>query len=390
MEDQQNNKNIAVLSCLSIVMIFVSFTAGILGSYIGNQLLTITGAPGTQDAIEQQRLVISESSVIDVVDQNDEAVVSVIVTRELTRLERQLAQRFGSEDNGSETVGSGSGFIVSEDGMIITNRHVVNDSSANYTVILNDGTEYAAEVLARDTVLDIAVIKIDPEDRELTVVQLGDSELLRVGQHVIAIGNSLGQFSGSVSYGIVSGLSRSIVASDGLGRNQERLDGVIQTDASINPGNSGGPLFDLAGNVVGVNVAVARDAENIGFAIPINVVKRIIDDVMEFGEIRRPYLGVRYRTVTDAVQQELELSENYGALVVAGPEGEPAVIEGSPAAEAGFKEGDHILSVNGKDISETHSLQKAIQDQKVGDTVEIEFIRDGELQFTQVTLQLAQ
>ncbi len=374
---------------MSIFLIIISFASGIAGSYLGSRIFTTenqqpTNFSGTNVSIDE------DSAVIDVVKQNQDAVVSIVITRELTEYQKNLRERFGGSTEGTQTLGEGSGFIISADGLVVTNRHVVSDEEADYTVLFSDGTETKAEVLARDTVLDIAIIKIDPEDRDLSVVTTGTSAGLEVGQRVVAIGNSLGQFSGTVSYGIVSGLSRSIIASDTNGSNAERLEGVIQTDASINPGNSGGPLFDIQGNVIGVNVAVAQNAENIGFAIPIDTVQRIINDVLEFGEIRRPYLGVRFQTVTPIIQDELNLKEDFGALIVSSEGQDDAIVEGSPADKAGLQEGDHILRIDSEPISIENPLQTVIQNKQVGDEVEVEFLRDGKVQNIVVTLELSE
>ncbi len=387
--NQTAPKILALFSCMSIFLIIISFASGIAGSYLGSRIFTTenqqpTNFSGTNVSIDE------DSAVIDVVKQNQDAVVSIVITRELTEYQKNLRERFGGSTEGTQTLGEGSGFIISADGLVVTNRHVVSDEEADYTVLFSDGTETKAEVLARDTVLDIAIIKIDPEDRDLSVVTTGTSAGLEVGQRVVAIGNSLGQFSGTVSYGIVSGLSRSIIASDTNGSNAERLEGVIQTDASINPGNSGGPLFDIQGNVIGVNVAVAQNAENIGFAIPIDTVQRIINDVLEFGEIRRPYLGVRFQTVTPIIQDELNLKEDFGALIVSSEGQDDAIVEGSPADKAGLQEGDHILRIDSEPISIENPLQTVIQNKQVGDEVEVEFLRDGKVQNIVVTLELSE
>ena len=243
-----------------------------------------------------------------------------------------------------QQVGGGSGFIISSDGLILTNKHVVSDTNASYSVLTNDGKTYTATVLARDPNQDLAVLKIDATG--LPTVTLGDSDGLQLGQTAIAIGNALGQFSNTVSLGVVSGLERTVTASAPDTGAEETLSGVIQTDAAINPGNSGGPLVDLRGDVIGIDTAVASDAQDIGFAIPIDQAKSAIDSVEATGEIKVPYLGVNYEPVTAALAASDTLPISYGALVTAG-NGEPAVMSGSPAAAAGIKSGDIIESVNG-------------------------------------------
>jgi serine protease Do len=383
-----NQKSIAILSCYGIFIVLLSFGAGFAGSFLGNNVFD-KQEPGQVTSTSNQQVTVNEdSAVIDVVSKNQDSVVSIVISRNLTPQEQEFRRKFGVSADDSSTLGEGSGFILSAEGLIVTNRHVVNQANANYTVVLNNGTELAGKVLAKDTLLDIAIIKVEPKDVTLKPVTIGNSTDLKVGQRVVAIGNSLGEFSGTVSYGIVSGLSRSIVASDSAG-SAERLDGVIQTDASINPGNSGGPLFDIQGNVIGVNVAVAQNAENIGFAIPISIVTRIIEDVEKFGEIRRPYLGVRYIPVNATIKEENKLTSDKGVLVVPGPDGEPGVLADSPAAKAGLKQGDQILTIDGVEVSETNSLQKVVQEKAVGDKVEIKLIRDGKEMTVSVTLEKA-
>jgi serine protease Do len=272
-----------------------------------------------------------------------------------------------------KVVGSGSGFIVSSDGYIVTNRHVVEDTDATYTVTLANGKEYAGTVLARDAVLDIAIVKIAGSG--FSKLELGDSDSLKLGQSVIAIGNALGQFQNTVSVGIISGLSRSIVASGG--GSSELLDKVIQTDAAINPGNSGGPLLDLDGRAVGVNVAVAQGSQSIGFSIPINSIKSIISSVRTTGSIVRPYLGVRYADVTADIAASKGLSVNYGVLVTKGDDGSAAVDPGSPADKAGIVENDVILSFDGVNMDEKHDLAFLIRGKKVGQSVTLGVLRNN-------------
>jgi serine protease Do len=240
--------------------------------------------------------------------------------------------------------------------------------------------------LARDPVLDVAFVKINATG--LPYLQLDDSDTLQVGQSVIAIGNALGEFKNTVSVGVVSGLSRSITAGDETGQT-EQLDKVIQTDAAINPGNSGGPLLDLAGNVVGINVAVVQGSSNIGFALPINSVKNAINSFEKTGKISRPYVGIRYIDITADVKAKNNLSVDYGILVQRGATAsEVAVIPGSPADKAGIVENDIILSVDGQNIDQDHDFSNLIRSKSVGDTVQLGVLSKG-LQKT-VTLKLEQ
>jgi serine protease Do len=367
-EIQQRNRasSLTVVTILGTFMVLLSFTAGIVGGFLGNWVGDQTVTTDSTNSTAQIEIVHEDSPIITVAEQASPAVVSIVATKDQIGIEQIR-------------IGAGTGFIVSEDGLIISNKHVVADERANYTVILNDGTQLTAEVLGRDLILDIAVLKV-VHTEALTTLNLGDSDSIRVGQNVIAIGNSLGQFSNTVSAGIVSGLARSIIASDSDGRNAERLEGVIQTDASINPGNSGGPLLDIRGNVVGVNVAVAQEAENVGFAIPINSVKPVIKSIQEFGEIRRALLGVQYLMVTPKVAEDEGLSVNYGALLVSGEDGTGAVVPDSAAEKAGLQEDDIILEINGTKLDHKTSLQAEILKYNVGDEVSIRYLRnDAEL-----------
>lgn len=351
-------------------------------------------------------VVREESAIIDVVEKTQNAVVSIIITKDLPIYEdyfvnpfdegydffsddifnQFFGQKYRKQIGEEETqIGAGSGFIVTEDGYIVTNKHVVSDADADYTVIFNDGEKASAEIMDVDPYLDIAVLKVDKKD--IPYVELGDSDELQVGQTVVAIGYALGEFSNSVSTGIISGLSRNITASSGYGR-AEALDGVIQTDASINPGNSGGPLLDIDGNAIGVNVAMAQGAENIGFSIPINNVKSIINSVKEHGKIVRPYLGVRYMPVTKDLKEKNNLPVDYGAMVIRGEDKtDLAVIPGSPASKAGLEEYDIIIEVDGVEIDDNHPLNKEIQKHKVGDKIKVKIMRDNEEKTLEVTLE---
>lgn len=271
----------------------------------------------------------------------------------------------------------GSGFMVSEDGLILTNRHVVSNEEAEYKVLLMDGTELPAEVVARDTLNDIALVKVLPSNgKTFTPVSFGDSDQLKVGQGVMAIGNALGQYSSTSTAGIVSATGRQLIAS--AGPQSENLVDLIQTDAAINPGNSGGPLVNLEGEVVGMNTAIASNGEGIGFALPSKDLLQVLDSYKEFGRIVRPFLGVRYVMVNEAVKKQFELDSDHGVMVL-GDEtnGFPAVIEDSPAEEAGLKTRDVILEVNGEEITELYSLTAVLAKHSVGDELVLKIWRDG-------------
>ncbi len=282
-------------------------------------------------------------------------------------------------------IGGGTGFIVSKDGYIVTNKHVVSDKGATYSVFLSDGTEFKAKLLDTDPLNDLAVLKIDGNNN-LPTVELSDSTAIQVGQTVLAIGNSLNEYRQTVSKGIVSGMNRTITASDQSGSSQEELNGVIQTDAAINPGNSGGPLINLSGQVIGINTAIDRSGQSIGFAIPINDAKFIIDSIKANGRVVRPQLGVRYMMVTKPLAQANNLPRDYGALVIRGSDNEIAVIPGSAADKAGIVENDIILEINGQKLDDKNQLAKVIQQFKAGDTVTLKVYQKGEEKTVAITL----
>ena len=336
-----------------------------------------------------------EETIIQIVENTSPAVVSVVATKDVPVIEQYYTNPFGDllpgflvpqyrqKGTQRQQVGAGTGFFVSQDGMIVTNKHVVADSAAEYTAITNNGKRLSAKVLARDPAKDIAVLKVEGNNNAF--IRLGDSANLKVGQTVIAIGNALGEFQNTVSVGVISGLSRTVVASGGSGE-LEVLQQVIQTDAAINPGNSGGPLLDISGRVIGINTAIARGAENIGFALPINSVKKALEDVRSFGKIRYPFLGVRYVIINLAVKEARKLSVDYGALVTAG-EGELAVMADSPAKKAGIQHGDIILEFDGVRIDRNNTLADLISSRKIGDKVKLKVLRQGKEIFLEATLE---
>lgn len=339
--------------------------------------------------------------VVEMIEKVNPAVVSVVVTKDVPIYERYYEEFdpwgwFGggisiprTREKGTEEreVGGGSGFIVSSDGLIVTNRHVVSDSEARYSILMNDGKAYAVEVLARDMQLDIAVLKITdlPSDVKLSYLSFGDSEKLKLGQRVVAIGNALAEFRNSVSVGVVSGLARSITATDDAGRS-ENLDQVIQTDAAINPGNSGGPLLNIQGEVIGVNVATSRGADNIGFALPAHVVKGVVESVKKNGKIVRPFLGIRYTMINKELQEKNNMSVDYGALVARGKdEGELAVMPGSPADKAGIVENDIILEIDGEKL-QNRDLATVLRAKNVGDVIKVKVLHKGNEEEKEVEL----
>ena len=282
-------------------------------------------------------------------------------------------------------VGGGSGFIISRDGLILTSQHVVGDTSADYTIILDPENKYPAKVLARDPINDIAVLKI--EGKNFPYLNLGSSKNIQLGQTIIAIGNALGEFHDTVSTGIVSGLSRNITAFGGPSQQAEQLRGLIQTDAAINPGNSGGPLVDIEGNVIGINTAMVMMAQNIGFAIPIDYAKKDLEEVGKFGKIRSPFLGVRYILLDKKVAEQNKLTRDYGALIVREALGEPAVVQGSSAHKAGLKEFDIILECQGEKITIENPLSAILRKCEIDDLIELKILRDNKEQIIKLKLE---
>ncbi|MDD3156161.1 MAG: trypsin-like peptidase domain-containing protein [Candidatus Pacebacteria bacterium] len=270
-------------------------------------------------------------------------------------------------------VSSGSGFIITTDGYIVTNKHVVSDDKAEYTVFLNDGVKYTAKIVAVDPLEDFALIKI--EANGLKPLALGNSDNLSLGQTVIAIGNALGEFQNTISVGVISGLNRNITASGGNGT-VERLTNLLQTDAAINQGNSGGPLLSLDGKVIGMNTAIVATAQNIGFAIPVNKIKNTIEEAVKTGKITVPFIGVYYVQIDKTEAEERDLDVDYGALLVA-DKGNSAILKDSPAEKSGLKEGDIILSVNQEKITTKSPLATVVRKYKPGETIELE-VKRGE------------
>jgi len=315
------------------------------------------------------------------------AVVSIIIMDKQTTTVINL--NTGEQTQKTDTVqkGSGTGFLISADGLILTNKHVVsagNEKTAEYRIILNSGKQYYAQLIGKDPINDLAVLKIF--DKNLPYVALGDSDKLQIGSTVMTIGNALGRYQNSATKGMVSGLGRSIEASDQSGSISETLDNVIQTDAEINLGNSGGPLIDLEGNVIGVNVAIDQTGSSIGFAIPINDAKPVIKSVREIGRIVRPRLGIRYHMLTPELAQQLKLTKNSGAWITVTNDGTESVLKDSPADKAGLKPGDIIMEINGIKIEGKTTLISVIQKYKPGDKVGFRVFRDGKILILITTL----
>lgn len=366
--------------------------------------VTVSPSEDNGESVSTEKLIVltEEDLIIKLVEESAPAVVSIIASKDVPVVEQFFIDPFGNDpffenlippefrqvpqfrEKGTQRrqISSGSGFFVSRDGFLITNRHVVSDTSAEYTIVMNDGRQFPVNVLARDPVQDLAVLQADIKN--VSFLPLGDSDTIKIGQSVVAIGNALGEFRNTVSTGVISGLGRSITAQDG--GSTEILHEVIQTDAAINPGNSGGPLLNLSGQVVGINTAVAQGAENIGFALPVNLAKKDINDVKQFGEIHYAFLGVRYLQITPQVADEKGLKVTYGVLITRGSKGEPAVLADSPASKAGIKEGDIILEIDGIRITPDKPLVNIIGQRNVGDIVRIKLLRNNEEITVEATL----
>jgi serine protease Do len=346
--------------------------------------------------------VIEESATVSAVKKVAPAVVSIVVSKDISKINNYNSFPYdlfsfgfpftfetpsaesGEENNGKKEIGGGTGFIISSDGLILTNKHVVSDEEAEYTAITNDDKKYDAKILATDPFLDIAVLKIEAID--LPIVELGDSDKLELGQTVIAIGNSLGEYKNTVTKGVISGIGRRIEAGDNRG-GLEVIEEAIQTDAAINPGNSGGPLVNLAGQVIGINTAMSQQGQLIGFSIPINTAKQDIESVKANGKIVRPWLGVRYVLINKEIAKENQLEKDYGALVARGQkETDFAVVPGSPADKAGLLENDIILELNGQKIDEERPLSREIAKFHPGNEINLKILRKGEEKNIKVTL----
>lgn len=369
------NKNFVVGFFLALFLLGVAsagaLTDRIYGIKVLDALLPRTNSERTNF---QQKILNEENVVVDVAERVSPSVVTVSVETPQRRI-LQLDPFFGgfrSRIEGGQEQDIGSGFVVSEEGLVVTNKHVVADSSVDYKVITKSGSEYRVLEISRDPSNDVAILKIDPSQNteKLSSVELGDSDSLKVGQFVIAIGTALGEFRHTVTTGVVSGLGRGITAGSAFEGFVERIDDVIQTDAAINPGNSGGPLLNSLGQVIGINVAVAASAENVGFAIPVNIVKIGLDQYKANGRFAsKPFLGVQYQMIAKRSAILNEVPE--GAYVV-------EIVQGSPAENAGIKASDIITKIDGNKLSDKNDLVDIIAGKKPGDRVEIEIWRDEE------------
>ena len=400
----KNNKTTILVSILTSALTMFILTA-IAGTIIISKTGSLDNAlsilQNSQSKTTSVNSSVEESGVIDAVAKANPAVISIVISKDVPVYEQYYQQLnpfgnlFGNTNTQqqtgtqTQTIGGGSGFFVTADGYIVTNNHVVEDTTAQYTVITNDGKKYDAKVLAKDSTLDVAVLKVNGTG--FKYLSFANSDNLKLGQTAIAIGNALAEYQNTISMGIISGLSRSITAGTDTTGASEQLDGVIQTDAAINPGNSGGPLLDINGNVIGVNVAVENGANSIGFALPSSMVKTIADSVIKNGQIIKPYLGVRYIQINDTVKQDNNLSVDYGVLVTktGSATGSLAVIPGSPADKASIVENDIILEIDGVKLDSTKSLATIIRDKQIDQTITLKILHQGTEKEVRVKLEQA-
>lgn len=383
-------KKLIALLLLLIVLLYVGEKTNILQTPQFKNILPNINTPNTIDLPGKQEVVYEESVVTKVVEKSLASVVTISIKKTTTSRDQFDIDPFdpfspfkripGKAEEIEQNIGSG--FIISAEGLIITNKHVVADTEAKYTVITNDKKAYEVQKIYRDPLNDLSILKINAD--KLKPLAMGDSSSLKLGQMAIAIGTPLGEFTNTVTVGIVSGLGRGITAGSPLEGYVEKLDNVIQTDAAINPGNSGGPLLNSAGQAIGINTAVAQEGQNIGFAIPINVARELIDTFnKQGGSFERPYIGVRYKMVDKQNAVVNNLIE--GAYVI-------EVLANSPAEKAQIQEDDVIVEIDGKKIqgNDDQSLARAIIDKKVGDTIRIKMWRDEKLIEKTVKLEAAQ
>ncbi|MDD5430698.1 MAG: trypsin-like peptidase domain-containing protein [Candidatus Pacebacteria bacterium] len=409
MKNKLAKKSIIIFAVVLIagILIFIRVTKANILTGLLNKIF-----PSVSNEIEEvaipavdsyEAVDIHEENIIKAIEKAEPSVVSIIITKDLPVVEQcpfnpfsdlpQEFQQFFGDMNGftqpcqtgtkKQEVGGGTGFVISQDGMILTNKHVVSDTKAEYTVLMNNGKKYPAKILATDPVQDIAIAKISVTG--LKPLKLGDSDSIKLGQTAIAIGNALGEFRNTVTSGIISGLARKITAATNLSGGVELLEGLIQTDAAINSGNSGGPLLNLRGEVIGINVAVASGAQSIGFAIPINKAKKDIDSVKSTGKISASYLGVRYSMITEEMAKQNNLSVTYGALVRGSSDG-AAVVKDSPAYKAGVQAEDIILEINGRKLDQNNSLGAVLQRYNVGEKISLKILRNDKEITVTVTL----
>lgn len=353
------------------LFILLAFGSGVAGSFVGDKFFDQPSG-FLKDKIIEEHVYLEDTEVIKAIEKVNPAVVSIMTSNSLDPKSLEISAK--------DDVYGGTGFIVDASGLVFTNKHVILDKKANYKVVLSDGSQYLAKFLSDDPFDDVAVMQIVSDKKiEFPVVTFGDSDNLVIGQKVVAIGNALAMYGNTVTSGIISGKGRDVVAYNDFGAVQN-LSGLIQTDAAINLGNSGGPLVNLAGEVIAMNAAVQESANNIGFAIPINDLKAIIASVKKNGEIVRPVLGVNFVMLDKIQAQVINKSLDHGAYVF-------SIEAGGAADEAGLKEEDVILNVNGSEATLQNALHKIIRNYNPGDAVTLKVWRNGKILDLKVKLK---
>jgi serine protease Do len=336
---------------------------------------------GVSPSLAAGSLFDEEAQGIAAIKKAVPSVASIIVSKQISKINSTTGETYFEK----KEIGRGTGFIVSSNGLILTNRHLAGDRDAEYKVFLNDGRRFTGKIVDIDKLYDLSLLKIDAKN--LPILKLGDSDNLQVGRIVLSIGNALGQYQNSVTKGIISGVGRSLTANDNITGQMEQLDDVIQTDAAINQGNSGGPLINLKGEAIGINTAVESFAQSLGFAIPINAAKKVVMTYEKYGKIQRPFLGVRYMMITPDLKEERSLILDNGALITYGDtEAETPIALGSPAEKAGLGAGDIITEINAIKINGENSLVKVLQRYNVGDKIGMKVWRSGRVIMRVITL----
>lgn len=381
------NQLVRIIKKIPYVAIIFGFVAGGAGAYLYSEYWpNRTTSLDTSSA--QQKIVSSQSELISqIAEQVSPSVVSISV--ETQQLPTGFEMFYWGSDT-STTESAGTGIVLSSDGVVITNRHVVSGNDVSISIVDSAGRLYDdVDILAidpRDN-YDVAFLKINGVN-DLVPAKLGDSSIMQIGDLVVAIGYALGEFENTVTSGIISGLGRPVTASDGSSGSTESLTNLFQTDAAINAGNSGGPLLNSNGEVIGINTAVASNAENIGFSIPINDIKTQIASILLKGKLEIPYLGVHYVALTEAIQEYYDLPVSEGAWLK-GNSSQLAVINNSPADKAGLKEGDIITKINNQVVTTKNTVVSIVSQYKVGDALSITYLRDGTESTTQAVLELS-
>ena len=399
------NKKHLLYVAISVGVVFMILISAVVGGliavYINPNAYSFLGEPAFQRNIQDQNneqvaqpylpQTTTEERITQIGEESIASVVAIVATKDLPTFEQCFISPFpgfsipdqcptGTTE--SRRTGSGSGFVVA-DNIILTNKHVVADRDAKYSIITSENKTLDAEVVTRDPIEDLALLRV--ENLNLPSVQLGDSDNITIGQIVIAVGNALGQFENSFSLGIISGLKRTIIASDGFGSRNDTLQEIIQTDAAINPGNSGGPLFNLSGDVIGVNVAYAAQANSIAFAVPINRIKSTLQQVMETGTVQYPFLGISYISISPQVKEEYDLPLDNGAFIINQDPRNPAILQDSSAQKIGLQNRDIITHINNTPINENNPLSSVLRTYAVEDQIQIRVHRQGEtLTFTAI------